>query len=85
MMASRPAEQAKLARVHDRLQNSVRELRRTNEQNKELLENALEMVEFEMNLLQAAKGAPETANYTRDAYNSGMQIGAVSGSFDAKQ
>ena len=85
MMASRPAEQAKLARVHDRLQNSVRELRRTNEQNKELLENALEMVEFEMNLLQAAKGAPEPANYTRDAYNSGMQIGAVSGSFDAKQ
>jgi len=85
MMASRPAEQAKLADAHDRLKRAVRELKRINEQNKELLENALEMVEFEMNLLHAAKAAPETANYTRDAYNSGMPMGVAGGGFDAKQ
>ena len=43
------------------------------------------MVEFEMNILQASKAAPETANYTRSAYNSGTQMGVDSGNFDAKQ
>ena len=85
MMSVRPREQEKLAEVHGRLQSSVRELQRVNEQNKELLGNALEMVEFEMNLLQAAKAAPETANYTRNAYSSGAQMGVTNGNFDAKQ
>lgn len=85
IMAARPAEQAKLAEVHDRLQRAVRELQRVNEQNRELLVDALEMVEFEMNLLQSMKAAPETANYTRNAYNSGSQMGVTSGNFDAKQ
>lgn len=85
MLAGRPEEQAKLAAAHDRLQSAVRGLQRTNEQNKELLTNALEMVEFEMTLLQAMKTAPETANYTRSAYNSGSQMGVSSRGFDAKQ
>lgn len=85
MMAGRPAEQKKLAAVYERLQGVVRGLQRTNEQNRELLTNALEMVEFEMGLLQAAKAAPETANYTRNAYNSGAQMGVASRGFDAKQ
>ena len=85
MMAARPAEQAMLAEVHDRLQSAVHNLQRANEQNRELLTNALEMVEFEMNLVQAMRAAPETANYTRNAYNSGDTMGIVSGGFDAKQ
>lgn len=85
MMAGRPEEQARLAESHDRLQAAVRELQRVNEQNRELLLNALEMVEFEMNLLQSTKAAPETANYTRGAYSSGSQMGVDNGSFDAKQ
>lgn len=85
LMSARPEEQAKLADAQQRLKRTVGALRQINEQNKELLESAVEMVEFEMNLLQAAKGAPETANYTRNAYNSGAQMGVTSGSFDAKQ
>lgn len=85
MLASRPTEQGKLIAVHDRLQELVRGLQRTNEQNRELLANALEMVEFEMSVLQATRVAPETANYTRSAYNSGMQMGVSSRGFDAKQ
>ena len=85
MLNGRPEEQAKLAEVHDRLQSAVHSLQRTNEQNKELLTNALEMVEFEMNLVQAMKAAPETANYTRGAYSAGDTMGVVSGGFDAKQ
>lgn len=85
MLNGRPEEQAKLAEVHDRLRNAVHALQRTNEQNKELLTNALEMVEFEMNLVQAMKAAPETANYTKGAYSAGDTMGVVSGGFDAKQ
>ena len=85
MLSARPAEQAALAAVHDRLKSVVREVQRTNEQNRELLEEALELVNFEMNMLQAYKAAPETANYTRSAYNSGAQIGVESGGFVAKQ
>lgn len=85
MLDGRPEEQVRLTQAHDRLQSVVRGLMRTNEQNKELLANAMEMVEFELTLLQAARAAPETANYTRGAYSSGAQMGVQSGAFDAKQ
>ena len=75
MLAARPVEQAKLAEAHDSLQKSVYGLKRVNEQNRELLTNALEMIEFEMNLLQASKAAPETANYNKGAYNAGDTMG----------
>lgn len=85
MLSARPAEQQALADSHDRLQVAVRGLKRINEQNNELLNSALEMVEFEMNLLQAAKAAPETANYNRGAYNAGETMGVANHGFDAKQ
>ena len=85
MLSARPAEQQALAEAHDRLQAAVRGLKRVNEQNSELLNSALEMVEFEMNLLQAAKTAPETANYNRGAYNAGDTMGVIDHGFDAKQ
>ena len=84
MLQGRPAEQNALAEAHDRLQAAVRELQRVNEQNKELLENALEMVEFEMNMLQAMRTAPETANYNRGAYTAGDTMGVTRG-FDTRQ
>ena len=85
MLAARPAEQKVLATVHDRLQTVVRGLKRVNEQNQELLSNALEMVEFELNLLHSTKAAPATANYNRGAYNAGSTMGVTSPGFDAKQ
>ena len=85
MMAARPEEQAKLAESHDRLRSAVHSLQQSNEHNRELLTNALEMVEFEMNLLQASRMAPETANSNTRAYSSGEMMGTVSGGFDAKQ
>lgn len=85
LMAVRPTEQHALATLYDRLQAAVHELQRANEQNKELLTNALEMVDFEMNLVQAAQTAPETANYSRSAYNTGDTMGVASRGFDAKQ
>ena len=84
LLAGRPGEQAALQTAYDRLHHSVGMLKRVNEQNGMLLQDALEMVNFEINLLQAAKAAPETANYNRGAYNAGGTMG-VSKGFDAKQ
>ncbi|MCM1568327.1 MAG: flagellar protein FlgN [Roseburia sp.] len=85
MLAERPAEQKALADVHDKLRQAVHGLKRINEQNKELLDDALEMIEFETNMLQAMKAAPETANYNRGACTAGGTMGVSAGGFDAKQ
>ncbi len=85
MLAARPEEQEKLAAVFDRLQENVRNVKRVNEQNRELLEQALELVKFNMNVLQSLNKAPETANYNKGAYNTGDVIGMSNKAFDAKQ
>lgn len=85
MLKNRPQEQQKLAHVYDKLRTAVHEVKRVNEQNRVLIENMLEMVEFDMNMLQAMKSAPETANYNKGAYSTGLQMGTDIGGFDAKQ
>ena len=85
MLGQRPEEQQKLAAAHDALQANVKSVARVNEQNRVLIQNALEMVQFNMNILQSMKAAPETANYNRGAYNTGDIIGMERKSFDAKQ
>ena len=84
LLDARPAERNALAQVHDRLHRTVHEVQRVNEQNGALLKNSLEMVEFEISLIQASKMAPETANYNRGAYTAGDTMGVTRG-FDAKQ
>ena len=85
ILKQRPEEQQKLAKVHDKLKTAVHEVQKVNGQNRTLIQNALEMVEFDMNMLQAMKTAPETANYNRGAYNTGEHMGVGGGGFDAKQ
>lgn len=85
VLRSRPAEQNRLAAIYDKLSDTIGQMKRTNEQNRELIESSLEMVQFDMNVLQAYKAAPETANYSRNALNSGAYMGNMKGGFDAKQ
>lgn len=85
MLAAKPQEQAKLASVFDDLRRNVHAVKRVNEQNRELIENALELVHFNMQMIQAMNKAPETANYNKGAYNTGDVIGTVNKAFDAKQ
>lgn len=85
MLGSRPDEQQKLAAVFDKLQANVKGVARVNEQNRELIQSALDMVKFNMNVLQSMKAAPETANYNKGAYNTGDMIGMSRKTFDAKQ
>jgi flagellar biosynthesis/type III secretory pathway chaperone len=85
MLEPRPAEQQKLAAVYDKLKNVVTREKRVNEQNRELITSALEMVQFDINMYQAMKAAPETANYNKGAYSAGSVIGVDRSGFDAKQ
>lgn len=80
-----PREQKALAEIHDRLHGTLTQVKLLNERNAELLENAREMVDFNLNLIQAMRTAPETANYNKGAYNTGSVMGMPSGGFDAKQ
>jgi len=80
-----PREQKELALIHDKLKLTLGEMKMVNERNSALLKEAIEMVNFNMNMVQAMRKAPETANYGRSAYSTGDVLGSMSGSFDAKQ
>lgn len=84
-LGNRPQEQQKLAVCYDRLKTAVRNMVKVNEQNRELIKTSLEMVEFDLNVIQAAKTAPETANYNKGAFNTGSVMGTNMSGFDAKQ
>ena len=85
MLESSPEEQQNLAKAYDKLHRVVSNVATINQRNAELIKSMLEMVEFDMNMLQAMKSAPATANYDRTAYNAGNSIGIDASGFDAKQ
>ena len=85
MLSQRPVEQKQLATAHDKLKEVVGQMTRINEQNRDLIQSSLEMVEFDLNLIQSMKSAPQTANYNKGAYSQGVFMGRGSGGFDAKQ
>lgn len=82
-LEKQPEEQAKLAERRDKLLEVGTRMRLLNQQNEALLKQALEMVEFDLTLLKSMRQAPETANYNKNAYNTGDLLGG--GGFDAKQ
>lgn len=82
-LGEQPAEQKKLMDVKERLLAAGKEMASINEQNEILLKQALEMVEFDLTLLKSMRQAPETANYNKNAYNTGELLG--NSGFDAKQ
>lgn len=84
MMSGRPQEQKRLAVLYDELSDVIAQMKRANEQNKVLIESSLEMVQFDITILQSMKAAPETANYNRNAYNTGNIMGSSQRGFDSK-
>ena len=85
IMENRPEEQKALSEIYDRLHSVTKEVGRVNKQNQELLESALELVQYTMNVIQSSKAAPESANYNGMAENAGETLGRMHSSFDAKQ
>ena len=84
LLSKQPNEQKALSDVHDRLKVTVDNVRRINESNRQLIDQSLEMVEFDLNMMRAMRQAPETNNYGRSAVSVGETLGSVRG-FDAKQ
>ena len=85
MLEKRPDQQKLLVDVHEKLKGTIKLLQSANEKNQMLLKDAMDMVSFNLNMLQALKAAPQTANYTKRAYNSGTALGRACGGFDARQ
>jgi len=85
LLEKSPEDQRRLSDVQGRLRITLSQMQSVNAQNRELLQGALEMVEFDMNLYQSMHSAPQTANYNRGAYSAGSVIGVETGNFDAKQ
>lgn len=83
LLAGQKKECDALKSVHDKLKNTLSNMVRVNDNNKELLQESIDMVQFEINLMHSLKQAPATANYSGTSYvDDGY--GAM-GSFDAKQ
>ena len=82
-LGTQPKEQQALTEARDRLVETASQLQFANQQNSILLQQALEMVEFDLTLFKSLKQAPETANYNKSAYNTGDLLGG--GSFDTSQ
>lgn len=84
LLAGQPKEQKRLIDIQEKLKVTVGNVRKINEHNQSLIAQSLEMIEFDMNMMQAMTQAPQTANYGRNAINVGETLGRIGG-FDAKQ
>lgn len=78
-----------LASINEKLAKVARKLKDVNSHNQNLIQEALSMIEFNINLVQNLNRAPETAEYSKDMFkgNGGYAGGneSISGKFDAKQ
>lgn len=83
LLESQPKEQKQLSQIHDQLKQTVQELKNINIQNKSLIVQSLEMIEFNMNLIQSTRMSPGN-NYTKGAITEDAPA-LQAGTFDAKQ
>ena len=84
LLDKQPKEQKALTILHDSLQSTIHRLVEINNHNKSLIQQSLEMIEFNMNFIQSTRMSPGNNTYTRSAsrYDASMR---GTGMFDAKQ
>lgn len=86
LLAKQPEEKKRLEHLHDDLRRTMQRLVDVNVKNKNLIENSLEMIEFNMNFIQSTRMSPGNNNYNRNASAAGSaDAGFGAGSFDARQ
>lgn len=83
LLEKQPQEQKKLSQIHDSLRRTIERLMELNRQNQSLIEQSLELIEFNMNFIQSTRMSPGN-NYNKDASEIGTQFEQTS-MFDAKQ
>lgn len=82
-LGSQPQVQEQLTAARDRLIEAADKMKSLNDENIILIQQAIELNEFDLTLFKSLRQAPETANYNKSAYNTGTLLG--SSDFDAKQ
>ncbi|MEE3466894.1 MAG: flagellar protein FlgN [Eubacterium sp.] len=66
-LQKQPEDRKNLQAIHDKLKKTVHRLRDVNEMNKELLQESMDMVEFNMNVMRSAQMTAGSSNYGSDA------------------
>lgn len=84
IMEKQPDQQKKLSVIHDELSGVLKTVVTLNKRNSVLIQQSLDMIEFNMNLIRSTRTVPGTNNYTRRASERHMPA-AETRMFDAKQ
>lgn len=83
-LKNQPGERKTLQELHDRLKRTIGRLQELNVQNKDLLNQATEMLEFNMNVIRSTRMSSGSSNYSSNAAQVDLpEVGG--GTFDAKQ
>lgn len=82
-LGSQPQVQEQLTVARDRLIEAADKMKSLNDENIILIQQAIELNEFDLTLFKSLRQAPETANYNKSASNTGSLLG--SSDFDARQ
>lgn len=83
ILKKQPKEQKQLSVINDRLKQTIQILVEINNHNKSLINESLEIIEFNMNFIQSTRMSPGN-NYTKGAKQMDMYL-PTTGIFDAKQ
>ena len=84
LLDKQPNEQKALSVLHDNLKDTIQKLVEANNRNKSLIQQSLEMIEFNMNFIQSTRMSPGNNTYTKGASPYDAQA-FQTGMFDAKQ
>lgn len=82
LLKDREKEQEELRKLHDRLKRTIDALKLINERNQMLIKQSIEMIDFDINLMQSLRTSPGVGQYNT---SSEVEIqGLNKGMFDAK-
>ena len=82
LLKDREKEQEELRKLHDKLKRTIDALKLINERNQMLIKQSIEMIDFDINLMQSLRTSPGVGQYNT---SSEVEIqGMNKGMFDAK-
>ena len=84
LLEKQPKEQKQLSGIHDNLKKTIHRLVEINNHNKSLIQQSLEMIEFNMNFIQSTRMSPGNHSYNKGASEFDMPS-LQTRMFDAKQ
>ncbi len=75
LLDDQPEAKQELTAAREKLIAAADKMKNLNEQNIALIQQALELNEFDLTLFKSLRQAPETANYDKSACNTGSLLG----------